>query len=129
MFDALQILANAADPLIVTDAQGSIFWCNQAAEKLFGIALGNSPHLRGIVSAESLKLALATRSYTTMDAEVMRPSGAAIRFTLLVLEVGSGDPDGVCYLMAFKATHSEKHALAQREEHLATAAHDLKNPL
>ncbi len=120
------ILGAAEDPLLLIDDHGKILWHNQATVGRFG---RNLEHLSSILAEFDVRTLLASGPYSGREFSIKLPSGQSIPQAAILLEVGSGAPEGTNFLICLKSQPSQARRLEQREEFLATAAHDLKNPL
>ena len=138
------ILGQIADAVIITDPLGRITFVNEAARRLHGVAKLGVP-VEGYTEAyhlvtpdgqpyppAELPLARAVqRGETIVNAEwrIRRPDGREITAHGSAAPVVAEDGTQFGAVLTARDVTAQRDFERQREEFLATAAHDLKNPL
>lgn len=121
----LAVLRSAADAILVLDGEGCLTLANPAGERLFGDAEGLVGCRLSAEDGYEEFLAISERVRLTRQAdagEVRWPDGRT--FSVLITPVEEGGQVAVFH----DVTHFK--ALAElKNEYIATATHDLKNPL
>ena len=120
------VLQSAADPILMFDADGCLSLLNPAAEKLFtdyktqvGLPLTRGNGYDALIN-------LLDETFSTKQSksgEVVWPDRRAFAVLITPIEEGGG-----CVAMLHDVTHF-KDLERVKNEFIATASHDLKNPL
>ncbi len=116
----------AEDPLLLYHGSGEMSWLNQSARALFEVKPDEKPALASLIGIEAARLVLSTSHAGNFNVRIQRTS--EIR-SAVVLQVGTGDPDELIFLIALPVLSNADDKVREREEFLAGIAHDLKNPL
>lgn len=121
-------LYRASDPVLLVDDSGTVLYGNLRSNELFGRDFAQKRPLTEILSEPISRQILQLDHYTSVEAEVDTNLGK-VRQTVVASDVSAGDPDAVLLLLVFKSVPPESRRIDERQEFLASIAHDLKNPL
>lgn len=122
-------LQNSSDPVICVSESGSVLWSNAAAQRLLGAGLTLTlPSLDNLIGTSDAERVLRTRHFRALRVSLKTNSGECLKQSLIVADLGGGLDDSAI-LLIFKSAPLEDHGVAEREEFLATVAHDIKNPV
>ncbi len=129
-----ETLAHSAHSVLLLDTTGQILFRNSVATKLLGTGgLESMPLFREPVQRQILQ----TKHWNCVELHAPPERLGHLRQVAVVVEVGSLAPStqessgatNLCLLVIIPPQAEQQSSLADREEFLATAAHDLKNPL
>lgn len=120
------LIAASSDPcLLVRD--GKVAWENAAAAQLAN-SLG-CPTLGDCITAETWPELRSSAAFSSVSLVLQGAEKLQVRQTALIVDVSSGGLDDEASLIFLKSAPSEEVAASEQLEWLATAVHDLKNPL
>lgn len=121
-------LEQNADPLLISDGNGVILWSSPSTMRLFN----NIPELTGIGDIfspqETIKI-LSCRNFTCFETDFRRHFDMTLKFAVIVLEIGPGDPAQTSFLITLQPFDLKSVANVDSDYNLSSIAHDLKNPL
>ncbi|RMG39383.1 MAG: PAS domain-containing sensor histidine kinase [Candidatus Dadabacteria bacterium] len=124
------IMQQCADPLLIADQSGRVFWINPAARLMFKkLASPDELRLSDLFGNEIQQKILESRGHILIPATIEGPDKFPVNLTLISVEIGSGAPASELYLVIAKAIRNDLEQSSLREQMIATLAHDLKNPL
>ena len=121
-------LQNSCDPILLIDRKRQITWCNSAARHFLGVEGPGIP-LNDLLLPEEATAIKFEGPICCVEVRVKSSSGSAVKQLAVVLDLSASEPDSQLYLVVFKSTDNPLASSAKQHEFLATAAHDLKNPL
>lgn len=127
--ELLNLLENACNPHLLIDGDGQIVWQNQAARNFFALLEGETADIYQYFEPGQIKKILTTEHYTTLDVQFKTKTGSQIKQAVLVLDLSSGNPDSLVFLLSLFSRATEQSEINQRAQFLEAVAHDLKNPL
>ncbi|MCB0310647.1 MAG: HAMP domain-containing histidine kinase [Bdellovibrionales bacterium] len=114
--------------ILAARLDGTIFWLNQAARQLFNLNSANQLTMQQFVDPATTASIMETCDLATFEVDV-KIRNLVLKKFLLVVNSDCADPDSAFVMIAFFDTQTALHRGQQHTELLATAAHDLKNPL
>lgn len=138
------ILGHIADGILITDAEGTVIFANDAAKALvgrevqgvrlaeYGSAFGASDEDGTPLPAERFALGRAVlygETTVAMERHVLRPDGSkrVVRGSAAPVVTEDGEQTGA--VLTFQDITAEYEAAQQKDDFLSAAAHDLKTPL
>lgn len=124
----LTFFESAFDPILLAGDGGKILWQNTAAKRFLGVDAGPGTTTE-IFDSDVTRRILATRYYAAFDVNLRMPQGESLAQACVVVNLSSGAPDSLGFLITLKSVIPDSSRVIAREELLATIAHDLKNPL
>ncbi len=116
-------LSDSRNPLMLIKGK-EILWANQAAAEYFDIKECLPQQLQNKLNEVRLNPAL-----TVFDISLDYGKLQGKRLSVVPIDMSSGDPDSDEQLLAFSFSDSYATSYEEKEELLATVAHDIKNPL
>lgn len=127
------ILANMADGVIVTDANGVVTLFNRASEELLGVrageAIGHGIHEAAIhfELGEMVAQCLATGAAERAELRVERPAARVLDVAVSAMTGGSGSPSGA--IVVLHDLTALRRLENVRREFVANVSHELRTPV
>lgn len=119
-----QILDTCSSPLFVVDISGAILWRNSEASKISSAT--HTSEIFGDQLLRKLPQSSAEHSYLIQDQGVL---SAILGRYLTITDISGADPSDSNFLLRLSAIPPQSVDVEVREWALASAAHDLKNPI
>lgn len=135
-FDVKRLLTTSQVALFLVQIDGIILWANTYAHELFGQQLKIDqiipvPILHQLLSAfRPIVLDFKPPPIKELQQENARSANLYFEnLSAIAVDIGSMDPDGGAKLIIISHSGIDAYDFKEREEFLATLAHDLRNPL
>lgn len=122
------ILDATSAPTLVVSGELKVLWNNSAARLLLGQDFADTA-LEEILGLGIVNRIKSNRGLGIFDTQIKIASGSRLNQTILVIDLGAGDPGSEKFLLYFASSSEGLSDLRRTTDALSTAAHDLKNPL